>query len=513
MGIKVNYNKKKTNKLKIAGIAILSLFVAVLLVVSFKKALEDPEIKEYVSNDKSSLNVYTEFNTLEEIFEAYGSKVISENETDELLSATVDFKYNLYTGDKSNENFFVRLCNAVSVFANFKNIELIDKEKDINIQISCDGNRIVEMKINGELNYYLTHDSEKNKNLSQSVTNFTIQSPELKQLIDGNWDESKVEWGTKDSTCDGYNIYFDEGINYKNVSRNVFNVIFTEKYKGQIAENLSVNSTLEEVERKLGEPTFQRGELYGYLGENNYLFFDFINKEISVYPVVKITEDDEKKLKELIEDMNRTSDVKTFASELTSLWIDYDVYDFDSYYVDLKYTLKGVSLSIDSSSLKNGIYIYQNYSGNRNISELENVYIKDTDFVFDKECERNIDESLNRTDEGDFTEEERIAMGTKFAVRSKSISDTNHLVGVYLYSRDKSLPDVELARNLEVSSWKWYDDYNFIYSVDYDGIYVYNCLLKTNTKLESINKEIKINEISNNKIIYNEDKEIQINVN
>ena len=175
--------------------------------------------------------------------------------------------------------------------------------------------------------------------------------------------------------------------------------------------------------------------------------------------------------------------------------------------------LKGVNLSIDSRSLKNGIYIYQNYSGNRNISELENVYIKDTDFVFDKECERNIDEFLNRTDEGDFTEEERIAMGTKFAVRSKSISDTNHLVGVYLYSRDKSLPDVELARNLEVSSWKWYDDYNFIYSVDYDGIYVYNCLLKTNTKLESINKEIKINEISNNKIIYNEDKEIQINVN
>lgn len=513
MGVKVNYNKKKNSKLKIAGFAILGLFIVILLVVSFKKALEAPEIKEYTSN-KSSLDVYTEFNTLEEVFEAYESKVISKNETDELLSATVDFKYNLYTGDSSNEHFFVRLCNAVSIFANFKNIELIDKEKDINIQISCDGNRIVEMKINGELNYYLSHDSEKNRNLSQGVTNFTIQSPELKQLIDGNWDETKVDWGTKDSTCNGYNIYFDEGMSYKNVSRNVFNVIFTEKYKGQVAGSLSVNSTPEQVETNLGKPSFSKSNtLYGYKGENNYLFFDFTNKEISVYPVVEVTEDDENKLKELIEDMNRTSDIKTFASELTSLWIDYDVYDFDSYYVDLKYTLKGVNLSIDSRSLKNGIYIYQNYSGNRNISELENVYIKDTDFVFDKECERIVNESLNRTDEGDFTEEEKIAMGTKFAVRSKTMSNEGNLIGVYLYSRDRSLPDVELARNLEISSWKWFDDYNFIYSVDYDGIYVYNCLLKTDTKLESINEEIKINEIDNNKIIYNEDKEIQININ
>ena len=113
-------------------------------------------------------------------------------------------------------------------------------------------------------------------------------------------------------------------------------------------------------------------------------------------------------------------------------------------------------------------------------------------------------------DEGDYTDEERIEMGLKFAVRSKKATDNNYLRGVLLYSRDGEYPDTELDKDLEVSSYKWYDEYNFIYSVNDDGIYVYNCATRVNTKLQNIEGEITINEIQNDKIIYNENQEISI---
>lgn len=511
MGVKINYDKNRSNKFKIIGIVSLILLFVIVLITNFKSEDSDSGKENNIPIKSELSDGYTPYDNLEELLKSYGSKLISNSETENLLYVNADLKYNLYTGEKSNENYFVRLCNSIAIFANFKNIELIDESKNIKIEINCDGSRIVEIKINGDLNYYLNHDSQKNKNLFTNITDFTIQSQELKELIDENWDETKINFGTKESTCNGYNIYFDEGIRYKTVARNIYNVIFTTKYIGQVAGNLSPNSTPEQVEDSLGKPTFSKDKIiYGYLGKSNYLFFDFMNQEISVYPVIKVTREEENKLKEFIEEMNETSDIKTFASKITDFWIDYDVYDFDSYYVDLRYTLKGINLSINSSSLKNGIYVYQNYSGNRSIADLDNVYIKDTDFVFEQESKRSNDEILNRLDQGNFTEEQRKEMGVKFAVRSKSISETGNLIGVYLYSRDKEFPDTELERNLEISSWKWYDDYNFIYSVDDDGIYVYNCFTRTNTKLESIKDEIYINKIEDNKIVFNENNEIQL---
>lgn len=513
MGIKVNYNKKKNSKLKIAGFAILGLFIALILVKSFNNMKDSLPSPNNSNNNSIVYKQIEDIETIEDLIKSYSCKFISSENIDNVEKIYLTFDVGLYSGNNSNETHFLNICKGVAEFLKYKNFELIDKSKNIDIEIKCEEANIIEFKINGELNYYLTHDSEKNRNLSQSVTNFTIQSPELKQLIDGNWDESKVNWGTKDSNCNGYNIYFDEGINYKNVSRNVFNVIFTEKYKGQVAGNLSVNSTPEQVKSNLGEPTFMRGELYGYLGENNYLFFNFANKEISVYPVVKVTEDEEKKLKELIEDMNRTSDIKTFASDLTGLWLDYDIYDFSSDYVDLRYTLRGINLSISNNSIKNGIFIYQNYSGDRNISELENVYIQDTDFVFNYEKDRSDVESLSRIEQGDFTEEfYKEQLGVEFSVRFDVIktTDSEYYKGAKFYSRNKDYPDSELDKNLEISSYIWYDDYKIIYSVDYDGLYVYNCRTKMNAKIVDAEDKIIINSAKEGEIIYNDNQVINV---
>lgn len=517
MGEKVNYNpdnKKNNKKIKLSLIIIAVLIVVYIIIQSVIAAYKS--IPNETQNNKASYQYVKDYNSLEEIFNHFNCRLISKEETEDILKVYVRFDVDLYTGEHSNENHFMNLCKAIAEFINFKNFELVDTAKNIDIEVICERPNIVQIKINGDINYYLNHDSDLNKRKLQSgITDFTIQSNELQQLINNDWNESKVDWGTKDSTCNDYNIYFDEGIKYKVVSRNVYNVLFTDKYPGQVAGGLNVGCSPEEVEDALGTPTFSNNEeLYGYLGENNYLFFDFMNNEISVYPLQTITKEDEDKLKKYIEDMNSSKDIKEFAKNLTDMWIDYDVYNFDSNYVDLRYTLKGVQLSINNNSLKNGIFIYQNYSGNRDISSLENVYIQENDFVKIQEENRQISEALSRSDEGDFDEETlKKYLGIEFSIRFRSFGKNSSSIGPLFYSKNKLYPDSELDRFLEVSSYMWIDDYRVIYSVNNDGIYVYDCRTRVNKKIIDINDKIIINDVEDGKIIYNDTEILSVEQN
>ena len=245
------------------------------------------------------------------------------------------------------------------------------------------------------------------------------------------------------------------------------------------------------------------------------MFFDFYNNEISVYPVKEISEEEEEELKELINEMNNEQDIKSFASNLMDMWLDYDEYNYDADFVNLKYTLKGVSLEFSSANLgDDGIFIYQNYSGNRDIQDLENVYISDKNMVFELEKERINKDSLGRIEQGANATEQYEMYGEDFAIRFKGnlASNESGYKGPYFLSRDKSYPDSELDRTLVISSFKWYDDYKVIYSVDYEGIYIYDCRSRNNVLIEEINSAITINEVNDEKITYNDNKIININI-
>lgn len=509
MSDKVDFSKKKTNnnkknkKVKILVIAVISVLVIYILIQSIIRAYKS--LPKPVPEDKKIRYSVSEYDSLEEILARFNCKLISKEETNELLKVYLSFNVGLYTNNQSNESYFLNMCKIIAEFEKFKNFQLIDTEKDINIEITCENTNIVEIKINGDVNYYLNKESEINsKKETSKEKNFTIQSRELQQLIDGGWKDSAVEWGTQDSTFNDYNIFFDEGIQYKNVSREVFNVIFTQKYNGQVAGGLNANSTVEEVEVALGEPAFALNkDLYGYLGENNYLFFDFVNKQISIYPVVKITSEEEKELQELIKQMNNTLDVKRFASKLTDLWIDFDEYNYNSNYVDLKYTLRGVELNIYSDSLKNGIFIYQNYSGNRNIQDLENVYIKSEDFVFKKECDRHYLErelyygaSLQNNEESELYKIEYV------------YDEEENITSVKFLAKDKLLvPNIELKEDVYTLVWK--SNYEVLYSIKNIGIYYYNLQTNSKQKLLTGSDDFCIHSY-NNKILSYDDKTIEI---
>lgn len=520
MGERVNFNRKSDNSKSNKRILI---FIVILIIVVVFALLVKSYIDFYKTRNSSNGNTnvlhykISEYDSLDELLYGHETEYIRIDDSNDTTKIYVSFSRDLYSGNKSNQKHFEGIVRAVAEYNKFIDFELIDMTRDIEIKVICQDESIIQIMINGDVNYFLNHDSKINANkIEAQVTPFTIQSDELIRFIENDWNDSNINLGSKESRCNEYEIYFDEGIKYKKVGSKVFNVIFTEKYEGQVAGGLYVTSTPEEVTSALGNPTFSDStSLYGYVSEDNYLFFDFINKEISIYPVQKVTEEDQEDLIELINEMNKTQNIKTFASGLMDLWLDYDQYNYNENYANLKYTLKGIELNFTSSTLgDDGIFIYQNYSGNRDIQDLDNVYVSDENSVFEEEKERLYNQSLSRTEQGDNLEQQYEMYGIDFAIRFKGNLAGNETgyKGPYFLSRDKSYPDSELDRTLVLSSFKWYDDYRVIYSVDNDGIYIYDCKSMQNILIEEIDDNIVINEVSNNQIIYNENKIINIDI-
>ena len=517
MGNKVDYRPKKNKKIikyvKVFCIVILVIIIGYFIVQSILRAYRSTVIPNS-SNVEFHYDV-EDYESLQDILNSHNCVYISETRTSNLLKVYLKFDRDVYTDNVSNERYFDNLIRVIAQFENYINFELIDESRDIDILVTCEDSNIVQIEINGDNNYYLNQDSLINASKdSAQITDFTIDSNILLTLIDNDWNPTGLDIGTEDSTCNKYEIYFDEGFKYVVAGRTIYNLIFTEKYTGDIISGLNASSTAEDVENTLGEPTFKTGSmLYGYLGEQNYVFFDFMNNQVSIYPVISMNNEEE--FIELINEMNESIDIRQFSMDLISLWSDYDIYDYDSNYVDLKYTLRGIELTVSSNSLKNGIYIYQNYPGDINaLSQLDNVYIQSTDSVFDEESKRCINENLMRNVEGEFTEEELAEMGTKFSVYFRGVLASNETgyKGPTFYSRDEEYPDTELESTLVISSYKWYDEYNFIYSVDDDGIYLFNPVSNSNIKIMDIEGEINIDYAENGKIVYNNNQEINVDI-
>lgn len=513
----INYGQKKkmNKKLKIVLIVMLVMILAYLIIQSIIRTYRSLAPQKS-SDGKVAYHSVGSYNSLKQLLNNYGCSYISEKTVDGILIINVKFDRDLYTDKKSNEKYFTDLLKIIAEFENYKNFELIDETRNIDIKVNCQNKSITQIEINGDTNYFLNNDSKINS-LKQDIkiTNFTVDSSELQALIGNNWSTLNVNLGTRESICNNYSIYFDEGIKVKTVGRKVYNIIYTEKYRGNVAGGLAVTSSAEEVKNALGEPTFSDGiNIYGYVSENNYLFFDFLNKEISIYPVISIDSNEEKKFMELIKSMS-SSDEKTFTMELTSLWTDYDIYDYASNYADLVYTLRGVEFSISGNSLKNGIYIFQNYKGNRDIQKLDNVYIRAEDSVWEAEKIRSSTDLLNRVEQGEFAGEESNLVSSVFSIRFKNlvVNDVQANKGAMFYSKDKSYPDSELDSTVILSSYVWYDDYSLIYSVDNDGIYYYNPETRVSQKIIDLDDEIKINDASNGQIIYNDNQVLYINFN
>ena len=514
MSERINFNKKNNRKL---GKIIIALIIVIILTLFVKGYIDYYNSRKNINGETGTLLYNTnEYSSLAQLLYAYDVEYLRIDETGEIAKIYVVFSKDLYTLTTSNQNYFYGIIGAVAEFRKYSGFEMIDTTRDIEIKVSCQDESITQIIINGDENYFLNRDSEINlNNYEIKMTEVSVQSEELAFFIENKWSDKDFNFGTKDSRCQSYDIFWDEGFKYKKNAGKVYNLIFTEKYDGEVAGGLKTTSTAEEIKNRLGTPTFSQSTLYGYVSEDCYLFFDSSKHEISIYPVENVSIEDQIKFEELINEMNGTEDITVFVSKLMDLWGDYDSYSYDINYVNLKYTLRGIELNLSEVNLgDDGLFIYQNYTGTKEIQELNNVYIHEENSIWEAEKQRIFSDSMSRAEQGENVDEQYEIYGVEFAVRfEKDLSYTGEgYIGPYFLSRDKSYPDSELNRTLVISSFKWYDDYRMIYGINDDGIYVYDCKTRVNTKIMDVSGEAIVKDVNNGIVKYNDTQEIVIEI-
>ena len=309
----------------------------------------------------------------------------------------LEFAKPLFDGEESNEIYYSQLIQLMANKNNYINFRLIDEAKLIVIAVICDkqAQEIAQTIINGDSNYYGR--AESFKNLSEftrsKITNLTIDSELLQTLIDDEWDLRYQILETPEEMDNNYYFYPVTGIQVKNINNKVFNILFEKEYKGNVLNGLNANSTLEQVVQVLGKPTFGSIEekTIGYKSNKIYVFFS--EDVVSIYRVEEYSTDE---FEQEVENYQYTNDIKTYISNITDIWEDYDNYYYDSNTVDLAYTLKGVKIQY-GVIINHGLTIYTNYKGKINNKEIEElqpedvpkeVYFENKDSVAEYELQR-----------------------------------------------------------------------------------------------------------------------------
>lgn len=499
---------------KIANKKTIIIVLCVLIVVLSLCLLKGYTTKKQEETIKQYTNI-KDFKTVEEVLIykdcKYIRQVNSKTEGYEIDIYT-EFKYDLFTGKESNKVFFDNLIGMVANVLNNRNFILIDNSKNIVIQVSCNKEEktIDRVIINGEINYFEKQETKNSINNYKAIqtTNVTINSLELKKVIDGNWQTSKINLGTQESIFNKYDIYFDEGIEIRSVYKKIFNLVFTANYKNNVINEIKVGTNFETIKKSLGEPAFETTKLLGYKTKEFYIFF--LENEISIYRVEQYNTE---QFGEWIKSFDESA-IRKSVSNLTDIWPDYDKYENNENYIEIVYSLKGVKVQFNVTS-EQGVVIYNNYTGkilDKTIFELketelpEIVYMKlDEDLVYKSEIER----IATKEHYSYVYSLELQEMENKENKISKNYIYVISLDSAKFISKDGKNANSEL--NESIDTYLWLNDDIFAFSVSGKGIYLYNVANRKKIKVIEGKEKFEIKEYKNNILKYDEEQ-IKINL-
>lgn len=507
----IQKNKNHKKQIIIFIIVILLFLITILLV----KINNNKKHQQYLQQEKQRVMQYTaltDFKTIQEVA-IYLDCTFIKQETSKEENITYDIYMEIpiqpLEDDKNNQSFYEKLIQYSAYVLDYKNFIIIDEKNENSIVVYCneETSQVGKYYINGINNYFDIHKSEKNVdniNIIEPIS-VNVNSNELKLIIENSWKTANIEIGTLENTYKNYDIYFEEGFQIRKTNAKVFNIIFNEKYTSNIVNNLNTSSSKEEIIKTLGTPHFEIGKLIGYKCENMYIFF--YNSEISIYRVEKY---ETKNIAKIIEKYKSTDNIIDFINEIKSEWKDYDKYEYDEDYVFLQYASKGLCIKYDST-LKNGVVFYNNYEGfaygdttfedilNTEDSLPENIYVENEDLVFKTEINR-----INTLD--DYTKTNNYAtkliknISNEFKTQEEYIN--NNYYSIRFISIGKKHPNSELRESINMGIW--YDDYNFIYSVNGKGIYLYNAQTRKYITIITGDENYELKRIENNVLYYNE---------
>ena len=387
---------------------IIITSIIIILIIAFKIGYS------YLVNKNKTYSSVDDFNDIKELVNYYNCEykgIKNSKEENYTKDIYIIFSEDPITEDgNSNKNFYENLISLISAKMEEKNYRIIDENKNLTIRVKFDEEGKVGYTINNYSNYfenlkslYSINNEKKDSSISSNIT-----SKELQNIISNDWIRRISTLGEKTSSCDNYDIYWNNGYKIKTINDQIFNIIFLSNYQGEVLQGITVGMTAEQIKSVLGEPTYADNseiEVIGYKLDNIYIFFS--DREISVYRSDEYNEEDNKKFASLMTKLNKDKDYNSFLSELTSIYSDYSEYVQETNYVNIKYPLRGFEINF-GQGFNNGITIYNNYQGNiteditiddvKNNKQLPaNTYINlERNLVFDEELERLNNDLINR---------------------------------------------------------------------------------------------------------------------
>lgn len=349
-------------------------------------------------------------NTLKKIAEYYECEFVKEKNANEKgYSKKIFWIYDVPPVDADDGIQYKEQYETVlkAIAAQIKeNFILIDNKHSIEIRVKYNQeNNKISYLINNDNNFF---QNEANKQIAKlqkekPTTTINIISTELQHTIENEWSRKKTEkdYGNKIKYENSYDVY-SSGIKVKTVNSKIYNLIFLKEHQGNVFENITTGMDNASIRNILGQPTYENTEanlLIGYKTKDFYVFFS--NGQISIYPVENFDENKNNQFAEIVSEyINNTNIYKETLQKVTQLYPDYSEYIQNEDSIDLKYPLKGFEIKMGKGE-RTGIYIYENYKGkiSPNITKedlesktLNNIYLVDSNFIFEEELNRIINE-------------------------------------------------------------------------------------------------------------------------
>ena len=466
----------------------------------------------YRSKDKTHIN---DFSSIKEIVQYDGHQYIKTTKSSETgYDKDIYITFNkppINEDGTTNRNIYEILISHIAGKLDPEDFRIIDENKNLIIKIKVENNQITTYTINGDSKYWehikTSYQIENEK--KESITNITIKSSLLNNIINQNWIYNNVRLGNKQSTSNNYEIYYENGYKIRKIGSRIYNIVFTTKYQNEIAEGITTSSNINDIEAMYGIPTYSdvSEKIYGYKTNNGYIFIT--DKEISVYPLEQYNETESSKFANLVTNLNTTGESNTFINKLTDLYSDYETFYKTENYINIIYPLRGFTVTIGASK-NNGITLYSNFAGQvtndvsidtiKNEKKIpQNVYTKfDTNLVFESEIRRKTSDEILRNP----YDNNWIIQTDTYTVQ-KNDNEYN------FYSRDKENIDSAITVN-NLTNIVSFDEVTFIYGIKNKGIYAYNAQKMQLSELVTGNDEFNITKYENNKLYY-DNKEIDVN--
>ena len=506
----MEFNKNQKRMILLTIVAILAIILIFLLIVI---ALIKKE-----NNKNTNINILTGYSSIKEVVEANGCKYINSTYIDKREFPTeieLSFKYDLYIDEKSNEEYYTKLINDVLSFLRFTSVKMIDKEKNIKIEVTCKNGQIEKTVINDIEDYFIYTDSQISISKYKEIKTSSLYptSEVLNSLISNNWN-SDINCGTRESIFKNYYIFFDEGIKYRKIGSKIYNIIFTSNYNGEVIEGISPTDSLTSVKAKLGEPPFEDEELgiIGYKGNDIYTFFN--GKEISIYRRAEYDYSDFWNLVNKFVDETSNMSFKDFMNELTDIWNDYSEYVYDLNYMYISYPNRGIDIKLNYDN-ESGIIVYNNISETLNRVQR---YMQNTEFisklqidnVFEAEKRRikkinSLDDMCNEFYETLKEENNDLSQKTSFLFNYYMELDKNgNVITTYFISKDGQYANREL--NEPVKTFIWISDSEFVFGEPSNGIYLYNVINGEKNTLIEGNKNFYLKKYEGNTIFFDNEE-------